>query len=51
MCGKALQLRFVFTLHCDVFFVRSQLGYLFVVTFFMTLELGYVLVRLNYVWK
>ena len=47
-----LQLRFVFR-HCEVFFITSQLCYLFVtvVTFFMTLELHYILVRSNYVLK
>ena len=34
--GITLQLRFVFARHCDVFFITSQLRYLFdlVITFF-----------------
>ena len=49
-----LQLRFVFARHCDVFFITSQLRYFFVCCsyfFLMTLELGYILVRSNYVLK
>ena len=38
--------------HCDVFFITSQLRYLFdVLMFFMRLELRYILVRSNYVRK
>ena len=44
-----LQLRFVFVRHCDVFLLRQNyVIYLFdVVTFFMTLELRYILVGSN----
>ena len=48
-----LQLRFVFGRHCNIFFITSQLRFcLFdIVTFFMTLELRYIMVRSNYVRK
>ena len=48
-----LQLRFGLSCHCDVFLLRhNYVIYLFVIlTFFMTLELRYVLVRLNYILK
>ena len=48
-----LQLRFIFALHYNIFFITSQLCYLFVrcSCFLMTLELRYILVRLNYVRK
>ena len=44
-----LQFCFVFVHHCEELFVVSQLRY--VVTFLMTLELRFILVRWNYVWK
>ena len=48
-----LELRFVFARPCDVFLLRhNHVIYLFVVvTFLMTLELCYILVRSNYVLK
>ena len=48
-----LQLCFVFARDCDVFLLRhNYIIYLFgVVMFLITLELRYILVRLNYVWK
>ena len=44
-----LQLRFVFVGHFKVFFITSQLRYLFVrySNVFLTLELRYILVRSN----
>ena len=58
---KTLQLSFAFARHCDVILLRHNdivllrriyVIYLFdVVTFLITLELRYILVRLNYVWK
>ena len=48
-----LQLCFVFVCHCDIFFIMSQLRYLFVWCsyFFMMLELLSTLVHSNEVWK
>ena len=47
------KLRFVFVRHCHVFFIASQLCFhLFeVLIFFKTLELRFILVHSNYVWK
>ena len=48
-----LQSCFAFARHCDLFLLRyNYVIYLFdVVTFLVTLELRYILIRLNYVWK
>ena len=48
-----LELRFGFVRHFQVFFIPPQLHfYLFDrVTFYITLELRYILVRSNYMWK
>ena len=48
-----LQLRFIFVSHCEVFLIRhNYVIYFFdIVTAFMTLELRYILVHSNYVWK
>ena len=56
-----LQYHYAFARHCDVILLRhndvvllrhNYVIYLFsVVTFLITLELRYTLVRLNYVWK
>ena len=45
-----LQLRFVFVRRCEVFFITSQMHYLFRCRYvFLTLELRYILVCSNYV--
>ena len=48
-----LKSRFVFFRHCDVFFIVSQLRYLLVqCTYaFKTLELRYIFLRSNNIWK
>ena len=48
-----LELRFDFVRHFQVFFIPPQLHFYFFgrVTFFITLELRYILVRSNYMWK
>ena len=47
------KLRFVFVRHCHVFFIASQLCFhsFEVLIFFKTLELRFILVHSNYVWK
>ena len=50
--GNSITMPFVFR-HCHIFFIMSQLCYLFVwcIYVLMMLKVRYILVRSNYVWK
>ena len=50
---RTLKLRFGFVRHCDVFLLRQNyvINCSKCLRFFKTLELSYILVRSNYLWK